>query len=1030
MPLESQVVQVHLNAVGLDGGTYTGDLRVSSSHPRLEKNVRLTLNVAGAPNISLDNVGANIGDVPIGSDRGFYLRIKNNGTSLLTVTSITTDHSDFYVNQATPFSLLVGETILLAPQFRPTATGPLAGTFTIHSNDPDAGEQQFVLSGNGVYPPIPGMTPGSLSADLISGATSVQTVTVTNTGGSTMDYAVDFTPNFSWLRGATWGDMGAGGSRDIEITLDAGGKSAGVYTGKVTLWHHGDVYVEVPVTMTVNDATDIQTSTETIHFGDQFVDNTYDSIIQIKNNGVLPLSISSIQSDNPAFTITEAGPLNLTPGERVEAIVRFHPASVSSQSGLITFVSNDPDEATYTIELSGRGIDPPIVGANPGALSSSLFSGEAQTQSMTLSNTGGSVLRWRLSGQFSVQPMSGPEDGGPPQTAGQGDFSLRMPAPERLISMTVSPSGLIYGQAPHSQDLWAYNPQTNEWLDVGNVVSATTLNLHGGSVILNSRIYCVYSEDASKMFVYSFALKNWSTFPLTLGSGTSTITTDGNLIFVAGGGKFSSFNPATETWTELPIPTINLDGRGGLAYHDGVIYAHEGDGNGFARFTIDTQTWESLVPLPDKGSLGGTIDPVRKRYYTYGENAGGAYLYEYDIAAALWNVINFTLFDFIDGGIVYEPNAGVSGIYLFEGGAGNRLARYEPRNGVTWLRASPMAGEIDPADTESIGVNFNTYGLSPGTYQGTVDVISNDPDFPTKAVPVTFQVADPRPSIITPAQIAANVDRVEPFVTQLRIENAGRDPLDWSIPNIPSERISMSTRSGTVAGYGFQDITLTFDPFLLPQIQVSYILEIVSNDPTKPTATTNLTFGIPNGGPFVSTPFVAQVVNAGSSQLDLLDHFSDPDGDALTFTASSSNSQVASVTMANSTLSIVAVRKGSTSISVSAYDPFGAFLTSTFGVEVEIVTGLESSRKERNLTASPNPFATNLTIRYQTEKPEMAYMLVIDISGKVVWESGTYQEVVGANEIAIDGSRLSPGMYNCILMKGGSMNSSVRLVRN
>ena len=137
----------------------------------------------------------------------------------------------------------------------------------------------------------------------------------------------------------------------------------------------------------------------------------------------------------------------------------------------------------------------------------------------------------------------------------------------------------------------------------------------GGSVFLNSKMYCVHANNAATIYIYTPSINYWSTVPNGLGIGTATITTDGTLLYLAGGGKFKSFNPKSKIWADLPIPAITLDGAGGLNYYDATIYAHEGNGNGFAKYTIATRTWENLVSVPGDAALGSTIDPIKKRYY-------------------------------------------------------------------------------------------------------------------------------------------------------------------------------------------------------------------------------------------------------------------------------------------------------------------------------------------------------------------------------------------------------------------------------
>ena len=68
----------------------------------------------------------------------------------------------------------------------------------------------------------------------------------------------------------------------------------------------------------------------------------------------------------------------------------------------------------------------------------------------------------------------------------------------------------------------------------------------------------------------------------------------------------------------------------------------------------------------------------------------------------------------------------------------------------------------------------------------------------------------------------------------------------------------------------------------------------------------------------------AQTVDGGSSvTVDVSSHFSDPDGDALTYGATSSNASVATATMSGSNVTIRGVAGGTATITVTARDPAG-----------------------------------------------------------------------------------------------------------
>ncbi len=66
-----------------------------------------------------------------------------------------------------------------------------------------------------------------------------------------------------------------------------------------------------------------------------------------------------------------------------------------------------------------------------------------------------------------------------------------------------------------------------------------------------------------------------------------------------------------------------------------------------------------------------------------------------------------------------------------------------PGPGIPWLSESPTGGSLPPGQCQDVVVTFDSTGLAPGTYTGTLQVNSNDTQTPQIDVPVTLTVAGP-----------------------------------------------------------------------------------------------------------------------------------------------------------------------------------------------------------------------------------------------------------------------------------------------
>ena len=156
-----------------------------------------------------------------------------------------------------------------------------------------------------------------------------------------------------------------------------------------------------------------------------------------------------------------------------------------------------------------------------------------------------------------------------------------------------------------------------------------------------------------------------------------------------------------------------------------------------------------------------------------------------------------------------------------------------------------------------------------------------------------------------------------------------------------------------------------------------------------------------NASPRLAVPIPQQVVR-DSVVLDLSAHFTDPDGDALSFTAMSSNTAVVRAELAGAAATLIAVVKGSATVTVTATDPDGATATHGFAVTVP-------NRAPRVVVAIPDAEALTgdqVTIRvagYFTEPDQDSLTF-----GAETTEVGVATVSVTGDEVTV--GAISPGV--------------------
>ena len=205
---------------------------------------------------------------------------------------------------------------------------------------------------------------------------------------------------------------------------------------------------------------------------------------------------------------------------------------------------------------------------------------------------------------------------------------------------------------------------------------------------------------------------------------------------------------------------------------------------------------------------------------------------------------------------------------------------------------------------------------------GTITVTARDPD--GAGAEQRFEVTVPNRApeavgTLPPRTIA--VGETEPVVVSPFFRDPDGDPLTYTAASSDGAVAAVSVSGDSVAiaalAKGVATITVT------------------ARDGEGLTAEQRFEVTVPNRAPVVVNPIPARTLSEGEeATVDVSAHFRDPDGDVLTYAATSSGPEVATVTVSEATLTIRAVAAGVATITVTASDPEEAAVTSSFEVTV------------------------------------------------------------------------------------------------
>ena len=163
----------------------------------------------------------------------------------------------------------------------------------------------------------------------------------------------------------------------------------------------------------------------------------------------------------------------------------------------------------------------------------------------------------------------------------------------------------------------------------------------------------------------------------------------------------------------------------------------------------------------------------------------------------------------------------------------------------------------------------------------------------------------------------------ETAAAQACFEDANGDPLTYSAQS-GNPGIATATMSGN---------TVTITAVAQGQTTIS----VTASDPGGLTGTSEIRVVVPNRSPVPQGEMPGVAIRVGREAIlsRLESFFADPDGDALTYTATSSDSEVATAAVDGTSLTIAGVAAGSATITVTATDAGGLSATQQASATIE-----------------------------------------------------------------------------------------------
>ena len=336
------------------------------------------------------------------------------------------------------------------------------------------------------------------------------------------------------------------------------------------------------------------------------------------------------------------------------------------------------------------------------------------------------------------------------------------------------------------------------------------------------------------------------------------------------------------------------------------------------------------------------------------------------------------------------------------------------------LTLSATSSDTSKATVNVSGAEVGITGLAAGTVTITVTATDTYNATATQTFSVTVEPNSPPVKVGTiPTQTvsvtgsAATVDVSDYF------SDAELNPLTYSATSSNTNKVTVSV-SGS---------TLTITPVATGSVTITVNATDISTGAATQTFTARV---ISNRSPVRVGSIPAQAARMGSTAttVDVSSYFSDPDGNPLTYSATSSNTNRATVSMSGATVIISTVATGTATIRVKAKDTYDASVTQSFSVKVVASDALVSVGTIPTQTVAANKATGTVDVSSYFSGPDgviLTYSATSSSTSKAtVSVSGSTVTITGVATGWVTITVTATGLYNTT----ATQSFSARVVSN
>jgi subtilisin family serine protease len=317
---------------------------------------------------------------------------------------------------------------------------------------------------------------------------------------------------------------------------------------------------------------------------------------------------------------------------------------------------------------------------------------------------------------------------------------------------------------------------------------------------------------------------------------------------------------------------------------------------------------------------------------------------------------------------------------------------------MSWINiTSPAEGSLAAEQQSAIELSFAGLFASAGDQLANVIITTNDPDHEQVVIPVKLHVNEaPRFANVPDETILSEQETV---VVELPVS----DPENHTITVSSEEGYDFVTST-------FENglLTVTFTPSYGDEGIYEVTFTAMDEFNAARSATLNISIQHKNQAPVFIGDNETIILNTSDNLVEyrISDFFSDPDNDAITFTAISTDTTVAEIFASADKLMVAVKKNGNFEIGFIVSDAYGAITEKNVSATVNAVLATEGDLLSRGVRVFPNPAHEHVNLEFDQLWRGEKTIEVTDARGEKVASAK-----VDGNAMKLAVNHLAKGLY-------------------